>query len=270
MRTLQHEVADRRVVAGERAQRLLPVRVGQEAHIHHDVGVERQPVLVAEALDRDLQALAVARLDRRRRCSLAFSWCMFSSVVSITRSAASRTGSSSARSSSIASTRPVGLGVERMLAARRVVALHQLGGRGIEEHDAHPMTVASQRGDLRQHVDVLAARHQAPAARCRCPACWPARRSCRPATSGRLSIDVPAEILEHRGGAGTPGARQPGDQHDVGHSTTIVLPTACAFGDTAAAGSSPRRGTRWHARGTRRAAPAPPSARSAARSRRGR
>ena len=54
-RPFDHEVADLRVVPGERSQRLVPVRVGEEAHVHHDVGVERQPVLVAEALDRDLE-----------------------------------------------------------------------------------------------------------------------------------------------------------------------------------------------------------------------
>ena len=54
-RPLKHVVADLRVVPRERPQVLDPVRVGQEPHVHHDVGVEREAVLVAEALDRDLQ-----------------------------------------------------------------------------------------------------------------------------------------------------------------------------------------------------------------------
>ncbi len=85
---------------------------------------------------------------------------MLSSVVSITRSAADFTGSSSERSNSIASTRPFGLGVERVLAPRQVVSLDQFGSRRIEEDDPHAMTLATQRGDLREHVDVLATGHQ--------------------------------------------------------------------------------------------------------------
>ena len=63
VRALQHEVTHRRIVARQRSQRLVPMRVGQEPAVDHDVDIERQPVLVAEALDRDLQPLAVASLS---------------------------------------------------------------------------------------------------------------------------------------------------------------------------------------------------------------
>ena len=65
MRALQHEIAHGRIVTGQRPQGLLPVRVREEADVHDDVGVERQAVLVAEALDGDLQSLAIAGLIER-------------------------------------------------------------------------------------------------------------------------------------------------------------------------------------------------------------
>ena len=66
---LQHEVAHLGVVAGQRAQVVLPVRVRQEPHVHHDVGVERQAVLEPEALDRDLQPRPASWCRRRGRCA---------------------------------------------------------------------------------------------------------------------------------------------------------------------------------------------------------
>src|SRR3954471_8227907 len=51
---------DARVVAGQRPERRLVVRVGEEAHVEHEVGVAGGAVLEAEALERDRQA-------RRRR-----------------------------------------------------------------------------------------------------------------------------------------------------------------------------------------------------------
>ena len=50
----EHVVAHRRVAAGERAQLVDPVRVREEAAVEHEVDVERQAVLVAEAHDVDL------------------------------------------------------------------------------------------------------------------------------------------------------------------------------------------------------------------------
>ena len=51
----KHVLAHRRIEAGQRPQPSIPVRVGEEPHVHHDVGVERQAVLVAERLDGELQ-----------------------------------------------------------------------------------------------------------------------------------------------------------------------------------------------------------------------
>ena len=50
------------IVARQRPQVFLPMWVRKEANVHDDVGVERQSVLVAEALDGDLQSLVVADL----------------------------------------------------------------------------------------------------------------------------------------------------------------------------------------------------------------
>ena len=46
---------DPRVLAGQRAQLGLVVRVGQEAHVEEQVGVARRAVLEAEALEGDGQ-----------------------------------------------------------------------------------------------------------------------------------------------------------------------------------------------------------------------
>src|SRR5215207_7498170 len=50
------------VEAGQRAQVRLPVRVGEEADVEHEVRVARRPVLVAERAERDRE---LARLGRR-------------------------------------------------------------------------------------------------------------------------------------------------------------------------------------------------------------
>ncbi len=52
-RLAHHVIGHRRMLPGERAQLVDPMRVRQEAHVHHHVGVHRQAVLEAERLDRD-------------------------------------------------------------------------------------------------------------------------------------------------------------------------------------------------------------------------
>ena len=54
--SLEDEITHLRVVPGQRAQVVLPVRIREEPQVHHDVGVERESVLEAEALDGDLQS----------------------------------------------------------------------------------------------------------------------------------------------------------------------------------------------------------------------
>ncbi len=48
----RHVLDDLRIEARQRPQLGFPVRVGQEAHVEHDVAVARQPVLVAERRQR--------------------------------------------------------------------------------------------------------------------------------------------------------------------------------------------------------------------------
>src|SRR5947199_358312 len=43
---VEHKAADLRAVAGQGAQRLVVVRVGQESHVEHEVGVERNAIFV--------------------------------------------------------------------------------------------------------------------------------------------------------------------------------------------------------------------------------
>ena len=52
---------DRRVLAGQRRERRLVVRIRQAAHVEHEVGVERHAVLEAERLEQQRE------LRRRRR-----------------------------------------------------------------------------------------------------------------------------------------------------------------------------------------------------------
>ena len=101
---------------GQRPQRLVPVRVREEADVHHDVGVERQAVLEPEALDRDLQSLpSTALVERGDQLGLQLVDVELGGV-DHQIGGARVTGSSSSRSSSIASTQAVGLGGERVLA----------------------------------------------------------------------------------------------------------------------------------------------------------
>ena len=100
-----------RVVApGQRAQLRHPVRVRQEAHVEHDVGVARQAVLVAEATSNVTASLAscLARQElvddpapQRRGADPARVE---------TRSARALSGSSASRSAAMpCATEPVGL-----------------------------------------------------------------------------------------------------------------------------------------------------------------
>ena len=65
----EHVVADGRVEPGERAQLLDPVRVRQEPAVEHEIDVEREPVLVAERHDVDLQRRVATRAPRTARAA---------------------------------------------------------------------------------------------------------------------------------------------------------------------------------------------------------
>ena len=122
------------VASGERRKRFLVVRIGQAAHVEHEIGVERHAVLEAERLEQERELRRVDRdevLDpaaqRRRRTGR---WCR-------TRSPASRIGASSARSWSIASVSVRSSLRERMAPARLGEALDQRVGLGVEVEEAH-------------------------------------------------------------------------------------------------------------------------------------
>ncbi len=61
----EHVVAHRLVGAAESAQLRDPIRVGQEADVHHEVGVLRGAVLEAEGLERDVLAVVRHRAEGR-------------------------------------------------------------------------------------------------------------------------------------------------------------------------------------------------------------
>ena len=65
------ELDDRPIAAGPLAQPGDEVRVGQEAHVEDEVGVERQPVLEAEAEERHRQAPRARRAERAGHEGLA-------------------------------------------------------------------------------------------------------------------------------------------------------------------------------------------------------
>jgi len=55
----QDEVAHRLLETGERLEFGIPVRIGQEADIEDEIGLERDPVLEPEGDDVDAQVLAL-------------------------------------------------------------------------------------------------------------------------------------------------------------------------------------------------------------------
>ena len=68
-RLLEDEVADLRLLAGERLQLRVPVGVRQEADVEDEIGLERQAVLVAKGDDVD--AKLVLRRGVRERATRA-------------------------------------------------------------------------------------------------------------------------------------------------------------------------------------------------------
>ncbi len=84
---------------GERPQLRLPERVGQDAAVHHPVGLERWAVLEAEGRDGAAEvACGLARPGRTTSRMRSASSASLSAPVSMTTSAAARSGASTARS----------------------------------------------------------------------------------------------------------------------------------------------------------------------------
>src|SRR5438132_10918484 len=65
---VEHKVADLRAVAGQGAQRLVVVRVGQEPHVEHEVGVERNAIFVPKREHGDGEWDRVRTASERAPC----------------------------------------------------------------------------------------------------------------------------------------------------------------------------------------------------------
>ena len=217
----EHEVAHLRVVSGERPQIVLPMRVGEEPHVHHDVGVQRQTVLEPETLDGDLQT-------GPGRCVEGVVDALLELVhVEVARVDHEVSGSSDRLEHRTLELdrfdEAVGLVGERMTSSGRVVTAHQFRRRRVEEDHPNVVSVGPQLTDLGEHLGVLAPGDQCEpldvARRFRC------QLHDRADQRGRQIVhDEPPEILQHIGDPRPTGPRQPGDQHDVGHPATLPIP----------------------------------------------
>ena len=54
---------DRRVAPGERGETGLPVRIGQAAHVEHEIGIARNAVPIREGFEQDRHAAFAAPAD---------------------------------------------------------------------------------------------------------------------------------------------------------------------------------------------------------------
>ena len=152
-------------MAGQLAQLGLVVRVGQEAHVEREILLARRAVLEAEAHERQRQPAAASGAGRNSSAIFPRSIAADMPVVSITRSARLRSGSSSARSAATPG-RDAALGRERMAAAGLLVARHERLLGGLEEQ--HVV------GDA-ERVEIVHDRTQ------------------------RLEVDAPAHVRDDRG-----------------------------------------------------------------------
>jgi hypothetical protein len=215
----QHVVAHRGVAPGERPQLVDPVRVGQEPAVEHQVGVERQAVLVAERQQRDLHRrlvdlageqgldapaqgvdVEVARVDHHVGLGLD----------GFEQLALALDGGGQVLL--VAAAR------ERVAATRVLVPADQGVGRGVEEQDPHP---GGRRAQPRQHgQDLVLVGARADDQR------HPPDRRARHLRqlddlgdqAGRQVVDdEPAEVLEVVGRHAAPGAGQAGDDDELAH-----------------------------------------------------
>ena len=134
-------------MTGERTEVVLPVRVRQEADVHHDVGVERQTVLEAEALDGDLQPRIAWRVEGADDPLLELVHVEVGRVDHEIGGTAQGVERSPAPVS-IDSTRPSASFGQRVEAAGGVVPTDELRRRCIEEEHAHVVPGGAQFADL--------------------------------------------------------------------------------------------------------------------------
>ena len=110
-----------------------------------------------------------------------------------------------------------------MTATCGVVPADQLRRGRVEEDHAQVVTVGAQLADLGEHLGVLTAGHQRESvdvARGFGRQFDDRADQCR----GQIVDHEPPEVLQHVGHPGASGAGQPGDQHDVGHAVTLLIP----------------------------------------------
>ena len=197
-------------------------------------------MLVAEALDRDLQrARSPSLLERRDQPGLQLVDVEVGRVDDQIGRASepARARRARARSPRASPSASSASGCLRRVASYRRTSS---GVDASRKARSDTVTGGAQRGDVGQHVGVLAAGRRAPGGRCHRPASPPARRSCRRSEVGRLSTTYQPRSSSTAAAADRPAPDKPGDQDDVGHRLRIYRRVArAADGDTAGAGSSP-------------------------------
>ncbi len=132
-------------MTGERAQVLVPERVRQKPDVHDDVGVQRQSVLEAEALDGDLHLRRPDVGERRDDPLLELVDVEAGRVDHQIGGFPSRLQHRPFQLDRLE--QPLGIGGQRVLAPRRVVPPDQLVGRGVEEHQGDAMAEGANRRD---------------------------------------------------------------------------------------------------------------------------
>ncbi len=178
--------------------------IGQEAHIHDDVGVDGQAVLVAEALDCDLEALRVAVVvERAKQLGLQLVDVQVAGVDD-------QIGRSLHRFEALTLDfdglhEPVSLVVQWVLAAGGVVALDEHRGGRVEVEQAHPVPVGAQSGHLRQQLEVLASGHQGELVDATARTAHQLDDGVHQ-RHGQVVDHVPAEVLHHSRGTGPSGS----------------------------------------------------------------
>ena len=213
--SLEHVVADRLVETGQRAERRRP-SAGSAGTARPSRCRRRAAGRACSRSSRSPPGGAPTPESSNAPTSRSFNWCTLRSVVSITRSTASRSRLEALALELDRLEQPVGLVGERVLASRRVVPAHQLARRRVEVDDRDAMAGGAHRAHVRQHVGVLATGHE----RQPVDAATGLRRQLddrRQQRRRQVVDDVEPEVLEDRRGGRSARPGKPGDEHDVRH-----------------------------------------------------
>ena len=191
------------------------MRVGEEPDVHHDVGVEREAVLEAEALDRDLELGAARTIEGGDEALLQLVDVELGAVDHQVGGVTDRGEQSALELDRLHEA--IGIGGERVPPPRsRVVAADELGRVAVEVEHGDAMVGGTQRSHVVEHLGVIAPGDEGQ------PVDTAAglRRQLDDLLDERrreVVDDVPTEVLEHVRRSRPPSPRHAGDQDDIGH-----------------------------------------------------